>query len=201
MRSLLFSVIASSFVASSAFAVKYEIDKAHTHVSFTAPHLVVSKVKGRFHQVAGAFDFEEGSMKLQDVNVTIKTASLNTEEADRDKHLKSPDFFDVTKFPDMTFKSTKVEYEKGKPEKVEGDLTIRGITKKVILEVDYKGAVTDPWGNRVVAFDAETKVNRKDFGMTWNKAMDKGGFVVGDDIKIEIEGEAKLASSAVPKKK
>lgn len=201
MRILLYSAIATSFVASSAFAAKYEIDKAHTHVSFTAPHLVVSKVKGRFHQVAGAFDFDETSMKLQDVNVTIKTASLNTEEADRDKHLKSPDFFDVTKFPDMTFKSTKVEYEKGQPEKVEGELTIRGITKKVTLEVDYKGAVTDPWGNRVVAFDAETKVNRKDFGMTWNKAMDKGGFVVGDDIKIEIEGEAKLASSAVPKKK
>lgn len=201
MRALLLSFMATSLVSTSALAAKFDVDKAHTNVSFTAPHLMVSKVKGRFDQVSGSFEFDEKSMKLSDINVTIKTDSINTNEADRDKHMRSPDFFDVAKYPDMTFKSTNVKYDKNKPDKVEGDLTIRGITKKVTLDVDYNGAVTDPWGNRVVTFEAEGEVNRKDFGLNWNKAMDKGGFVVGDKIKIEIDGEAKVAAvPAAPKK-
>lgn len=200
MRLLLTSLLATAFVSTTATAAKYNIDQAHTNVSFTAPHLMVSKVKGRFDQVSGSFDFDEKAVKLNDINVTIKTNSINTNEVDRDKHLRSPDFFDVTKYPEMTFKSTKVNYEKGQPDKVDGELTIRGITKKVTLEVEYNGAVTDPWGNHVVTFEAETKVNRKDFGLNWNKSLDKGGFVVGDEIKIEIDGEAKLASAAAPKK-
>ncbi|ASD62773.1 YceI family protein [Bdellovibrio bacteriovorus] len=201
MRALLLSFMATSLVSTSALAAKFDVDKAHTNVSFTAPHLMVSKVKGRFDQVSGSFEFDEKSMKLSDINVTIKTDSINTNEADRDKHMRSPDFFDVAKYPEMTFKSTNVKYDKNKPDKVEGDLTIRGITKKVTLDVDYNGAVTDPWGNRVVTFEAEGEVNRKDFGLNWNKAMDKGGFVVGDKIKIEIDGEAKVAAvPAAPKK-
>ncbi|WP_374033863.1 YceI family protein [Bdellovibrio bacteriovorus] len=201
MRALLLSFMATSLVSISALAAKFDVDKAHTNVSFTAPHLMVSKVKGRFDQVSGSFEFDEKSMKLSDINVTIKTDSINTNEADRDKHMRSPDFFDVAKYPEMTFKSTNVKYDKNKPDKVEGDLTIRGITKKVTLDVDYNGAVTDPWGNRVVTFEAEGEVNRKDFGLNWNKAMDKGGFVVGDKIKIEIDGEAKVAAvPAAPKK-
>ncbi|AFY02693.1 YceI family protein [Bdellovibrio bacteriovorus] len=201
MRTLLFSVIATSLVTTTAYATKFDVDKAHTNVSFTAPHLMVSKVKGRFDQVSGTFEFDEKSMKLSDINVTIKTESINTNEADRDKHMRSPDFFDVAKFPEMTFKSTNVKYDKNKPDKVEGDLTIRGITKKVTLDVDYNGAVTDPWGNRVITFEAEGEVNRKDFGLNWNKAMDKGGFVVGDKIKIEIDGEAKVAAAPTAPKK
>lgn len=198
---LLLPVLGISFLTTSALAAKFDLDKAHTNISFTAPHLMVSKVKGRFDQFNGTFDFDEKTEKLNDVAVTIKTDSISTNEADRDKHLRSPDFFDVTKFPEMTFKSTKVTYEKGKPDKVEGNLTIRGITKKVVLDVDYNGAVTDPWGNRVVTFEAETKLNRKDFGLNWNKSLDKGGFVVGDEIKVEIDGEAKLAQAPVPAKK
>lgn len=198
---LLLPVLGISLLATSALAAKFDLDKAHTNISFTAPHLMVSKVKGRFDQFNGTFDFDEKTEKLNDVAVTIKTDSISTNEADRDKHLRSPDFFDVTKFPEMTFKSTKVTYEKGKPDKVEGNLTIRGITKKVVLDVDYNGAVTDPWGNRVVTFEAETKLNRKDFGLNWNKSLDKGGFVVGDEIKVEIDGEAKLAQAPVPAKK
>lgn len=201
MRALLLSVIATSLVTTSAYATKFEVDKAHTNVSFTAPHLMVSKVKGRFDQVSGSFEFDEKTMKLSDIQVQIKTESINTNEADRDKHMRSPDFFDVAKYPEMTFKSTNVKYDKNKPDKVEGDLTIRGITKKVTLDVDYNGAVTDPWGNRVVTFEAEGEVNRKDFGLNWNKAMDKGGFVVGDKIKIEIDGEAKVAAAPTAPKK
>ncbi len=201
MKKLILPVLSLSLLTSSALAAKFDLDKAHTNVSFTAPHLMVSKVKGRFEQFNGTFDFDEKTEKLNDISVTINTDSISTNEADRDKHLRSPDFFDVTKFPEMTFKSTKVTYEKGKPDKVEGNLTIRGITKKVILDVDYNGAVTDPWGNRVVTFEAETKLNRKDFGLNWNKSLDKGGFVVGDEIKVEIDGEAKLAQAPIPAKK
>ena len=196
MRPLLMTA-ALVMISSSAFAAKFEIDPAHTSVMFIAPHLVISKVKGRFDKFNGSFDFDEKTMKLDNVLVNIKTDSLNTNEKDRDKHLRSPDFFDVAKYPEMTFKSTKVVYEKDKPEKVEGNLTIRGITKPITLEIDYNGAITDAWGNRVVSFEAEGKVDRKDFGIIWNKALDKGGVTVGDEIKIEIEGEAKVPS---PKK-
>lgn len=191
MRVLLFSFLALTFSSTNVFAAKFKLDKAHTSISFTAPHLVVSKVKGRFDRFEGAFEFDEKTMKLDGILVTVQADSINTNEKDRDKHLRSPDFFDVVKFPEMTFKSTKVDYKKGKPDKVHGDLTIRGISKPVVLEVEYNGAVTDPMGNRVVTFEAEGRVNRKDFGVNWNKALDKGGWVVGDDIKIEIEGEAK----------
>lgn len=200
MRALLFVFFATSLFTTPLLAAKFELDKAHTNVSFVAPHLMVSKVKGRFDKFAGTFDFDEKDLKLENIAVTIQTDSLNTNEKDRDKHLRSPDFFDVAKFPEMKFKSTKVEYDNGKPDKVHGELTIRGITKPVILNVDYNGAITDAMGNRVVAFEAETKVNRKDFGLNWNKALDKGGFVVGDDIKIQIEGEAKVPTPATPKK-
>ncbi|WP_374074935.1 YceI family protein [Bdellovibrio bacteriovorus] len=202
MRVLLFSFLATAVFSSSALAAKYELDKAHTNVSFQAPHLVVSKVNGRFDRFDGSFDFDEQSMKLDNVVVNIKTDSINTNEKDRDKDLRSKNFFDVTKYPDMKFKSTKVEYDNGKPDKVLGDLTIRGVTKPVVLEVEYNGAVNDPWGNRMVSFEAETKVDRREFGMTWNKALDKGGWLVGDEIKIKIEGEAKMASApSVPAKK
>ena len=196
MRSFKLTALLLIF-SSSAFAAKYDLDPSHTNIRFSAPHLMISKVKGRFDKFAGSFDFDEKTMKLENIQVTIKTDSLNTNEKDRDKHLRSPDFFDVAKYPDMTFVGTKVLYEKDKPDKVEGDLTIRGITKKVTLNVDYNGSITDAWGNRVVSFEVEGKVNRKDFGMIWNKALDKGGVTVGDEIKIEVDGEAKVPS---PKK-
>lgn len=195
MRFAVSTLIATTLLSVSSFAAKLEIDKAHTHVSFSAPHLVVSKVKGHFTDFSGTFEFDEKSQKVSNLMVTIKTDSINTNEGDRDKHLKSADFFDVAKFPEIKFKSTKVDYDSGKPDKIEGDLTIRGVTKKVTLDVEYKGAVTDPWGNRVVAFEAETKIDRKDFGFTWNKSLDKGGVVVGDEIKISIDGEAKAPAA------
>ncbi len=107
----------------------------------------------------------------------------------------------MVKHPEMKFKSTKVKYDKDKPHEVEGELTLRGITKPVTLEIEYKGAVTDPWGNRMIAFEAEGKVNRRDFGLNWNKALDKGGWVVGDDINIKIDGEAKVAAATTPLRK
>jgi len=191
-----FALTALTLLPIFAMATDYKVDPAHTNVSFTAPHMMISKVRGRFDKVDGTFSFDEKSLKLDNVNVTVKTDSINTNEADRDKHMRSPDFFDVAKYPDMTFKSTKVSYDDKKPDKVEGDLTIRGVTKKVTFDVDYRGSTKDPMGNPVVAFELEGKVNRKDFGLNWNKAMDRGGWVVGDEIKIEIDGEAKPATAA-----
>lgn len=200
MRTLLMTTSLTTalvMLSTSVFAAKFDIDPSHSSVNFIAPHLMISKVKGRFDRFQGSFDFDEKTMKLDNIQVVIKTDSINTNEKDRDKHLRSPDFFDVAKFPEMTFKSTKVIYDKDKPDKVEGNLTIRGVTKAVTLDLDYNGAITDAWGNRVVSFEADTKVDRKDFGLIWNKALDKGGVTVGDEIKIEIEGEAKLPA---PKK-
>ncbi len=192
MRALL-PVLIVSFAASSALAEKFSLDTSHTGIQFTVSHLVVSKVKGRFDKFDGTFDFDEKSQKIDNVMVNIDADSINTNEKDRDKDLRSPHFLDVTKFPKISFKSTKTNYKNLKPTEVEGNLTIHGVTKPVTLTVEYKGAVTDPWGNRRVAFEAETKINRKDFGMTWNKALEAGGVLVGDEVKISIDGEAMVA--------
>ncbi len=195
MRCLLLSTLLLALASSQVLATPYAIDPAHTNVTFTAPHLVISKVKGRFDKFSGSFEYDEKTQQLDKVEVTIKTTSINTNEADRDKHLRSPDFFDVVKFPEMKFVSTKVIYNNSKPDKVEGILSIRGVKKPVTLDVEYKGAITDAWGNRVIAFEVEGTVNRKDFGMIWNKALDKGGVTVGDEIKIDIDGEAKIPTA------
>ena len=196
MRTLKLSALVL-ILSSSAFATKYDIDPSHSTVSFTVPHLMISKVKGRFDKFNGTFEFDEKTMKLDNIQVMVKTDSINTNEKDRDKHLRSADFLDVAKHPEMTFKSTKIQYDKDKPDKVEGELTIRGVTKKITMDLDYNGAITDPWGNRVISFEADTKIDRKDFGLVWNKALDKGGVTVGDEVKIQIEGEAKIPA---PKK-
>jgi polyisoprenoid-binding protein YceI len=183
-------------ISTPAWAAKFQIDPAHTNITFKVPHMVISKVKGRFDKFEGSFEFDEKSQKLDLVSVKIQADSINTNQADRDKHLKSPDFLDVAKFPSIEFKGTKVIYDAAKPKKVEGKITIHGVTKDVTLDVEYKGAVTDPMGIRRVGFEIETKLNRKDFGLVWNKALETGGVVVGDNIEIDIEGEAILPGKA-----
>ncbi|QDK44317.1 polyisoprenoid-binding protein [Bdellovibrio sp. ZAP7] len=190
------SLLLTAFFATSAQAAKFQIDPAHTSITFKVPHMVISKVKGRFEKFEGSFDFDEKSQKLDNVVVKIQADSINTNQADRDKHLKSPDFLDVAKFPTIDFKGTKVIYDTAKPKEVQGKLTIHGITKDATLEVEYKGAVTDPMGVRRIGFEIETKLNRKDFGLIWNKALETGGVVVGDNIEVEIEGEAILPGKA-----
>lgn len=195
-QKILASVLLFSFAATTAQAAKFQIDPAHTSITFKVPHMVISKVKGRFEKFEGSFDFDEKSQKLDNVVVKIQADSINTNQADRDKHLKSPDFLDVTKFPTIDFKGTKVIYDSAKPKEVQGKLTAHGVTKDVTLEVEYKGAVTDPMGVRRVGFEIETKLNRKDFGLIWNKALETGGVVVGDNIEVEIEGEAIIPGKA-----
>lgn len=184
----LFLVLAST----SAWAGEYKLDESHTQVGFKIKHLVISTVSGRFNKFAGGFKFDPQTGKLEDLKVAIEAASIDTNEPERDKHLKSADFFDVDKFPKLTFESKKISSKNNKPSQIEGDLTIHGVKKTVTLEVDYKGSATDPWGNESVAFEASTSVNRKDFGLKWNKSLDKGGVMIADDVKIVIEGEAIL---------
>lgn len=176
----------------SAFAEKtaYQLDTTHSEVGFNVKHLMIANVKGRFPKFEGTFQFDDAKGELSDLDVKIEAASVNTNEPKRDEHLQSPDFFDTKNNPNITFKSEKVESKKGKPSKVHGTLTLRGVAKKVALDVDYKGMVKDAWGNDKVVFVATTKINRKDFGVSWNKTLDKGGVAVSDEVTITIDGQA-----------
>lgn len=165
----------------------YKIDAAHSKIGFEVPHLVVATVEGKFSEFDGTFVIDP-KLDKSTVDVNIKSASVNTDNKDRDDHLRSPDFFDAKKYEKLTFKSKKIT---GTPDKlqVSGDLTIRGVTKPVTLDAKYTGSVKDPWGNERVAFRASTKINRKDYGLAWSKAVEAGP-VVGDEITLDLRVEA-----------
>jgi polyisoprenoid-binding protein YceI len=192
-----FATLTFSF---TAFAVTYNLDEAHTNVSFKVKHLVISTVSGRFDKFKGSFDWDAKAGKLENVRVTVDANSVDTNEPDRDKHLRSPDFFDTAKFKTLEFVGKKVNYTGGKPTQVMGDLTIHGVTKPVTLEVTLNGEATDPWGNQKLGFDAKTRVDRKDYGLKWNKTLDKGGVAVADEVDIIIEGEANMVKPKDAKK-
>lgn len=166
----------------------WEIDTAHSGVSFTVRHMVVGKTRGRFGTFSGAIEIREVP-EQSSVAVSIDAASVDTRAADRDEHLRSPDFFDVANHPTLEFRSRSVE-PSGVDWKVTGDLTIRGVTRPVVLDVEYIGAATDPWGNERAAFSASTEIDREAFGLLWNQALETGGVLVGKRAKVEIDVEA-----------
>jgi polyisoprenoid-binding protein YceI len=166
----------------------FVIDKAHSEAMFQVRHLI-TKVRGKFSEFDGVIQFDEANPSASSVTFSVKTASVDTSEADRDKHLRSPDFFSAEEFPEMTFKSTKVTGS-GKQLSVTGLLTIRGVTKEVTLPVTYVGEAKDPWGNQRAGFETEITINRKDFGLNWNAALEAGGFLVGDDVKVSLSIQA-----------
>jgi polyisoprenoid-binding protein YceI len=171
-------------------AVQYKVDPAHTAVTFQVRHLF-SKVNGRFDKFAGKIDFDPAQPEKTRVEGSIDVASINTNEEKRDKHLRSKDFFQVEKYPQITFASTgvsDVDMAK-KTGKLHGNLTIRGVEKPVVLDVVFLGAGKDPWGNVRAGFTAKTTINRKDYGLTWNETLETGGVLVGDGIDIEIDAE------------
>ena len=174
---------------------KWGFDIAHSSVNFWIRHLMVSKVHGRFAQWNGAFELDEANPAASHVEVQIETSSIDTKELQRDTHLRSPDFFNVEKYPHITFRSTGVEAASGEEYRVTGDLTICGTTRSVVLDVEYAGRVKDPWGGERAGFTAKTTINRKDFGLTWNKAIEAGGVMVGDKVEISIEVEAVKAKA------
>ncbi|MGC4122568.1 MAG: YceI family protein [Myxococcales bacterium] len=186
-----------------ALAADFDIDTSHSQVGFAVKHLMVSTVKGEFQKVSGTVSYDPKKPEATALDVTIDIGSISTREAKRDGHLKSPDFFDADKFGTATFKSTKVEKAGAGKLKVTGDLTIKGVTKPVTLEVTGPSAeAKSPWGQTVVAASATGKINRKDFGMTWNKTLDGGGLLVGETVDLSIDAELikKEAAPAEAKK-
>ena len=171
-----------------AFAATYKVDPDHTTLSFKIRHLL-SNVQGEFTQFEGALDYEPGKPELWKAQGSVQAASINTRVAERDKHLRSKDFFDVEKYPILSFKTTRILDASAEHAKAEGLMTIHGVEKPVIFDVDIHGVAKDPWGNVRSAFTATTKLNRKDFGLNWNQALETGGFLVGDEVTVTIELE------------
>ncbi|MBF0289660.1 MAG: polyisoprenoid-binding protein [SAR324 cluster bacterium] len=172
-----------------ASAASYRVDSSHSQVHFTVKHLMISKVRGVFTEFEGQIEADPASKMLKSVKGVVQTASIDTREAKRDKHLRSDDFFSAAQHPTMTFTSKEISGS-GDNITVKGDLTIRGNTKEVTLKGAFLGAVKDPWGNERVGFEASGEISRKDFGLKWNKMLETGGVVVGDNVKIQLEIEA-----------
>jgi len=168
----------------------WNIDPAHTTAEFKVKHMMISNVKGYFTKVAGVLTLDESDLTKSRVEASVEAASIDTREAQRDAHLKSPDFFDVEKFPILSFVSTGVRPVQEGELAVEGNLTIRGITRNVLFSVEGPTSpVKDPWGNYRVAISATTKISRKDFGLTWNAALETGGILVGEEVTITLDAQ------------
>jgi polyisoprenoid-binding protein YceI len=168
----------------------WSFDPTHSSVGFTVRHMVISKVHGRFTRWGGSLALDASGHLPESIDVSVEIGSIDTQEAQRDGHLRSADFFDAEKFPAMTFKSTSVERTGADTARVHGDLTIRDVTRPVALEVELGGVGTDPWGGTRAGFSAKTSINRKDFGLGWNVALEAGGLLVGEKVDITIEIEA-----------
>ena len=184
-------ILAAGLLASGAVqASEWEIDSAHTTVQFSVRHMMVSTVRGTFGKVTGKVDLDDHDVSRSSIDVVIDVSSIDTHEAKRDGHLKSPDFFDVAKYPTMTFKSTKIAKGDGGRWLATGDLTIHGNTHPVTLTVEPLGAPQkSPWGTEVRGASASTKLSRKLWGLTWNMALETGGVLVGDEVSIQIDAE------------
>lgn len=166
----------------------YQLDPVHSSVGFSVKHMMIAKVYGAFEKVSGTLVLDKNDIVNASAEAIIDAASINTREPQRDTHLRSPDFFDVEKFPSLTFKSKSVTVSSGGDLKVTGDLTIRGITKQVTLEVEGPSdELKDPYGNLKIGLSATTKIKRKDFGLTWNAALEAGGVLVGDEVTITLD--------------
>jgi polyisoprenoid-binding protein YceI len=182
-------IVAVTTAGSAAQAEVYEIDPSHSTVGFKIRHLAISSVPGRFGDFSGTIEFDPKNIEKSHTEASIAIKSINTENTKRDDHLKGADFFDEAKHPAISFKTTKVEPVSESTFKATGDLMMHGVTKPVTLDVEYTGSATDPWGNKRVGFAATTSLSRKDFGITWNKALDAGGVVLGDEVKVTLEIE------------
>ncbi|MBM4119916.1 MAG: YceI family protein [Nitrospira sp.] len=167
---------------------RYDVDMDHSTIGFSVAHMVVSKTTGRFMEATGVVEMDAEARQFKTIEATIKTASINTNHQKRDSHLRAPDFFDVEQFPTITFKM-KTYQTAGDRYTAVGDLTLRGVTREITLSGTFNGVSKDPWGNTRAGFAATGKINRKDFGMVWNKTLDTGGVAVGEDVTIQLDIE------------
>ena len=177
----------------------WDIDVSHSAIHFWVRHMVISKVHGRFARWSGAIELDEKDLTRSSVDVRIDASSIDTQVADRDTHLKSPDFLDVAKHPEITFRSRRIEKDRD-GYRVVGDLSIHGVAREVTLEAEFAGTGKDPWGNQRAGFSAKTSIDRRQYGLVWNAALETGGVLVGEKVEITIELEAvkKVVSAAVP---
>lgn len=169
--------------------MSWQIDSAHSHIQFSVRHMMISTVRGEFHDFNGTIDFDEENPENTTVHVEIDANSIDTRTEDRDNHLRSEDFLHVEEYPTITFDSKRVELQDEKNARLVGDLTIRGETREVTLDVEHQGVAKSPWGQVVAGFRASTSFNRKDWGLQWNQALETGGVLVGDKVKVDIEVE------------
>ena len=191
MRNFHFVATAFLIALPMAQAKEYKVDPSHSNIGFTIRHLV-SKVSGEFKDVEATLQFDVAKPSDAKLTASVKAGSINTNNEKRDNHLKSADFFDVEKFPALTFESKKISAAGRGKYKMTGDLTIHGTTKPVTFDVEYLGEANDPWGMTRAGFTGSTKVNRKDFGMSWNKALDQGGVLLGEEVTINLNIEGIL---------
>lgn len=169
--------------------MSYKIDSAHSLVQFTTRHMMIAKVRGWFEKFEGTVELDEENPANTTVDVRIDASSINTREPQRDAHLRSPDFLAADEYPYLVFKSKRVEILDDRNARLTGDLTIRNVTREVVLDVEYSGSAKSPWGTTSFGFNGATVINRKDWNLTWNKALETGGWLVSDDINIDIELE------------
>ena len=189
LKRILFTVAAVIAMISAVDAAEWKIDAAHSTVGFEVRHLVISRLRGQFQEFDCRLKFDASALEAGSVEFTVQTASIDTDNEDRDKHLRTGEFFDTENHPTMTFKSSKVIKGDENKFKLVGDLTIRGVTKEVVFDCEFYGAVKDPWGNTKSGFSAHTEINRQDFKVSWSKSLDSGGLVVGDMVNITVDVE------------
>jgi len=178
--------------------MSWTIDPSHSEVTFSVRHMMISNVRGRFEKFTGTVDFNEANPTLSTVDVQIEAASISTRDAQRDGHLRSPDFLNTEAFPYLTFKSKRIELVDAENGRIYGELTIRGITHEVALEATFNGISKNPWGKTAAGFSASTKISRKDWELNWNVALETGGVLVGDAININLEVEIVREEQTVP---
>jgi polyisoprenoid-binding protein YceI len=174
----------------------WDIDVGHSAIHFWVRHMIISKVHGRFAKWSGAIQLDEKDLTRSSVDVRIDTASIDTQVGDRDTHLKSADFLDVAKYPEMTFRSKRIQ-KVGEGYRVVGDLSLHGVVREVTLEAEFAGVGKDPWGNQRAGFSAKASLDRRDYGLVWNAALETGGVLVGEKVEIAIELEAVKKAAAV----
>ncbi len=188
---LLFEIFLAVVLASSSQADSWKVDQAHTTVGFSVSHLFTS-VQGRFDRFEGTIAFDPANPEATVVRGTVEAASINTNNAKRDKHLRSDEFFDTEKYKKLQFESTKVTTTEGRNGQIAGNLTIHGVTRAVVLDVKFLGSGKDPWGNERAGFRADLTINRHDYGLNWNELLETGGVLVGDEIEIRVDVEGLL---------
>ena len=187
---ILIALIIGLFAVSAAFASdEYEIDAVHSSIGFSVRHLMISNVTGNFNDFSGKLLFDENDLTKSSIEIEIKSASINTNNEGRDNHLRAADFFNVEKFPAITFKSSKVE-KSGETYVLFGTFTMHGVSKEISIPFEFIGKIKGPDGKQRLGFEGSTKLDRKDFGITWNKTLDEGGIAVGNEVKVQLNIEA-----------